>query len=549
MENDKLAQERAELSRVNQLPVSQRLGDYTKRSGPGWLQGAITLGGGSLVTALYLGVISGFNLMWLQPLAMICGVIMLSAIAYVTLSTEQRPFGLINSHLSPALGWAWLIATIMANIVWCMPQFNLGRSAIQQNLFPFVGSSTASTVVICLIFLAIGFFVNRLYDSDAKGAKLFDRILKVMVGIIVVSFFLVVGTLTVKGEVPWGQLLAGFFPNPSYLFNPAPAYAELIDKSSDPALWKAFIASQQRDVIIGAFATAVGINMTFLLPYSMLKKRWGEEHRPLAIFDLSIGLFVPFFLATTCVVIASASQFHGSADDIFDANGAPLESVAGAYQSKLSGSGVKNPNEADKHLAAMLVKRNNFQLATTLKPLVGNTVAQFIFGLGVLGMALSTIIILMLINGLAFQELTGKPNDRGMFLLGCAISGAAGFAGPFIWGTKEAAAALAVPTSVIGGSLLPIAYFTFLLLMNSRKVLGDKRPEGKSRLIWNLLMGFATLVASFGSVWVLLGKRGKGGFEGHAAEIGLASLVLLLVLGLVGFRKHEKTAMLIADEK
>jgi hypothetical protein len=42
---------------------------YTKLSGPGWLQGAITLGGGSLAGALYLGVIAGFSLMWLQLLA------------------------------------------------------------------------------------------------------------------------------------------------------------------------------------------------------------------------------------------------------------------------------------------------------------------------------------------------------------------------------------------------------------------------------------------------------------------------------------------------
>ena len=64
---------------------------YAKLSGPGWLQGAVTLGGGSLAGALYLGVIAGFGLLWLQPLAMICGIIMLSAIAYVTLSTEKAP--------------------------------------------------------------------------------------------------------------------------------------------------------------------------------------------------------------------------------------------------------------------------------------------------------------------------------------------------------------------------------------------------------------------------------------------------------------------------
>ncbi|MGC8846144.1 MAG: hypothetical protein ACP5QY_09875, partial [Candidatus Hydrogenedens sp.] len=62
------------------------------------------------------------------------------------------------------------------------------------------------------------------------------------------------------------------------------------------------------DVMISAAATAVGINMTFMLPYSMLRKGWDREFRGLAIFDLSTGLFFPFILATSCVVIASAAR-------------------------------------------------------------------------------------------------------------------------------------------------------------------------------------------------------------------------------------------------
>ena len=73
---------------------------YAKLSGPGWLQGAITLGGGSLTASLYIGVIGGTEMLWLQPLMMVLGVIMLSAIAYVTLSTGEKPFRSINRHVS-----------------------------------------------------------------------------------------------------------------------------------------------------------------------------------------------------------------------------------------------------------------------------------------------------------------------------------------------------------------------------------------------------------------------------------------------------------------
>ena len=534
----------------------QKAKAYAKLSGPGWLQGAITLGGGSLAGALYLGTISGYNLMWLQPLAMICGIIMLSAIAYVTLSTGQRPFGAINRHLSPLLGWSWLIATIMANIVWCMPQFNLGRAAIQQNLLPSIGEGTGSTVAICIVLLIVAFAVNSSYEAGSKGLKTFERILKSMVWMIVASFFLVVVTLAINGAIPWGQIFSGLIPNFSYLFNAAPAYEELIGSSTAPDFWKSTIANGQRDIIIAAFGTAVGINMTLLLPYSMIRKNWGPKHRGLAIFDLSIGLFVPFVIATGCVVIASASQFHSKTDDVFQDSGKPHVKVAGAYYKTLGNhpklnlaedasedekkAAIDALPESDRLLGAMLVKRDNFALANSLAPLTGDTVAQIVFGAGVLGMALSTIIILMLINGFAFQELFGKPGSKSMYFLGCAVSGFAGAAGPFIWGNAEAKAALAIPTSVIGGSLIPIAYFTFLLLMNSRSTLGDKIPRGGKRILWNLLMVAATGIATFGSVWVLLGKSKAPGFAGVAATGGLIFLGVLFVVGIVSFILKEK---------
>ena len=543
---------------------------YTRLSGPGWLQGAITLGGGSLAGALYLGTISGYNLMWLQPLAMICGIIMLSAIAYVTLSTGQRPFGAINKGLSPLLGWSWLIAVILANIVWCLPQFNLGRAAVQQNLLPNLGESAVSTAGICWVLFIVAFAVNASYEGGNKGIKWFERILKVMVGIIVVSFFLVVVTLTSKGAIPWGEIFSGLIPNFSYLFSPAPAYAELIGSSSAPEIWNNIISEQQREIIIAAFGTAVGINMTFLLPYSMLRKKWGRKHRGLAIFDLSIGLFVPFVIATGCVIIASASQFHSKTDDIFDETGKPFAKVAKAYQGSLDGLADKKAkaeadkneidhkdkaqmdpliasakdsiNESDRNIAAMLVKRDNATFATSLAPLTGDTVAQIVFGIGVLGMALSTIIILMLINGFAFQELFNQPGSKTLYFIGCAVSGSAGLLGPFIWGDGQAKAALAVPTSVIGSSLIPIAYFTFLLMMNSRRVLGDKLPTGRKRVIWNVLMIGATGIATFGSVWVLNGKTKADGFAGQAATGGLIFLAVLFLVGIISFIAKERKA-------
>ena len=89
---DNLEKEIELLRSVENKGSGEKLKTYTKLCGPGWLQSAITLGGGSLIGALSLGAIGGSKFMWVQPLAMILGVIMLSAIAYVTLSHRTETF-------------------------------------------------------------------------------------------------------------------------------------------------------------------------------------------------------------------------------------------------------------------------------------------------------------------------------------------------------------------------------------------------------------------------------------------------------------------------
>lgn len=515
----------------------------------------MTLGGGSLAGALYVGIISGYQLLWLQPLAMILGVIMLSAIGYVTLSTGRRPFESVKTHISPVLAWAWAIATLMANIVWAMPQFSLGIGAMQQNIFPFLGTAQASTIGVALLFFVVGMLINYAYETGSKGVKIFENVLKAMVGLIVVAFFLVVGVLTFSGTLSWAEIFNGMIPRVGDLYTPAKDYLAPIAATGEFAeYWTKTIVSSQRDIIMTAFGTAVGINMTFLLPYSMLRRKWGRRERGLAIFDLSIGLIVPFVLATSCIVIAAAAAFHAKTADILNPDGTPIPAAAKSYyaafethpsvveaiakapaaeKAAATAISVAALPEADRKVGAMLAQRGNIQLATTLAPLTGPGIAQKVFGLGVLGMAVSTIIVLMLMNGFALTEMLGKSGDRKIHLIGCAMSGLGGFAGAFLWGNPDARAALAIPTSVIGSSMIPIAYFTFLLMMNSKPLLGADMPVGGARIRWNILMITATGIATGGSIWALSAK----GVPGY---IGLGILATLAILGTVGFLKKNR---------
>ena len=529
--NDNLAAEKKLLAEANQKPLLSRWGTFAKLSGPGWLQGAITLGGGSLAGSLYLGVIGGYELLWLQPLMMIFGVLMLSVIGYVTLSTGEKPFQAINKHINPVLGWGWLIAAMLANLVWAMPQFGLGTAAIQQN-FEILDGEYGKYVCVLILFV-IGSAVVWAYDSGNKGIKFFEIILKLMVAVVVLSFIGVV--VVMAGELKWGEIFTGFIPNPGLLFEPASKFTEVITQSSDPDYWREVILSSQRDKMVTAAATAVGINMTFLLPYSMLRKGWGKEHRGLASFDLSIGLFLPFFLATTCVVIASASQFHTKFDEgLLDA------SKATALTKKLEGAYTKNlgafqaqleqgaeANETDKKLAAMLVSRDSYQLAGSLENLTGSkTISQTVFGIGVLGMAVSTIIILMLINGFTVTEMMGAEiggmkHKIGSILPG--ITGALGFL--FLWGDADAKFMLAVPTSVFGMVLLPIAYFIFFMMINNKNLMGTSLPQGNKRIGLNIAMGVALIAATIGAGYSIWAKAGLWGVLAVGVFAGLAIVV------------------------
>ena len=576
---------------------------FLRLSGPGWLQSGITLGGVSFSSSLYLGVLVGFAFMWLQPLAMILGIIMLGAIAYVTLSIRERPLKAIHDHVSPVLAWSWLLASMAANFVWSTPQFVLGTQALQQNLSPNVLGAIPDPWgrILCVGFLlGICITVTMFYGAGGRGVKIFEIIIKVIVSMIVLSFLGVVIKLSIEGVIEWGQILRGLIPRLRMLSNPADTVVPYIQAVAPEFqdFWTRHIVTQQRYVMIAATAAAVGINMTFLLPYSMLRKGWDRDFRGLAIFDLSTGLFIPFILATGFVVIASTSQFHVTPAPGFlgevDEKGEliqPAGNLVGPYKNLLLDrrkyemnqnpfkymQDIVNKEEfgtistlskeqtskmidakyfdilkvlppkakaehvaklisdmptEDKRLAAMVVKRDNMNLAEALTPLAGSFLAQVVFGLGVMGMGIGAATVLMTINGLCLCELLNRPVGGWTQRIGSLMVSVGALAAIF-W--DQPAPWLAMPTSVFCIILLPIAYIAFLLLMNQKAMLGDNMPRGGKRVLWNVLMIIATAVATLVAIWSLWWKLQ---WKGIGLLVGF--IVLCIVVHFV--RPKRKTA-------
>jgi len=519
---------------------------YGKQGGPGWIQAAVTLGGGSLVGALYLGVIGGYEYMWLQPLAMLCGIIMLAAISYVTLSKdgqEDRPFILVKKHVSPILAWGWLLATVIANVVFCSSQFALAADSIQGNL----GFDLLNPYMISTGLFVVAFSLIYIYSrEDMSWSKSIDQVIQFLVALVVISFVCAVTVLMFSGAIDWSALFSGFVPDFSALFAPSDSYREYLPSDQEGrAFWNQYIVSNQRNIIIGAFGAAVGINMTFLLPYTLMRKNWGRADRELARYDLVLGLMIPYILASSCLIIATASQFHANKDgvvnelayhEVLDKRLVYNDNLYTTYSDDIKQTLRADAYDSDKILSRMLAKRSSSDLAKSLEPFLGSW-AQLVFGIGVLAMALSTILVHMMMNGYAIGEALGKQGDKRMFLYGAAIPALLGVFSPLIWsGTVKTA--LVVPASVIATILLPIAYLTFLLLMNSKKALGEELPT--RRLLINTLMILSSLVALFASVWGLLGKTLSASmYERIFGYGGLVTLLIMGVLGVISFMKRE----------
>ena len=258
-------------------------------------------------------------------------------------------------------------------------------------------------------------------------------------------------------------------------------------------------------------------------------------------------------------MIASAGQFHAKTADGFlgemDTNGklvVPGEKLVKSFNGLMDRRIIAEigadefaaltPEQrdemvetlplADRKMGALLVRRDAFDLADTIAPLTGEGVAKIVFGIGVLGMALGAITMLMLINGLVLCEMMNKPAMGWPQKIG-SLMVSVGVVMPFIW--EDAQMWLAIPTSMFAMVLLPIAYISFTMLMNQKKLLGDNLPKGGKRLVWNILMACAVAGTTFLCMWTLWGKY---------RWFGIAILVgfIILVQGVEIIRKKNKQA-------
>lgn len=428
-------------------PLSQRVAGYMKMTGPGYMQSAMTLGGGSIASCAVLGSMFGYKYLWVQVLAMVFGYFILANVAKQTTNNGERSYGVFKTELHPIFAIIWGGSAFIATILWHIPQYSLAVNGVQTLAdgvgLGFEAKGVRLGVGIALLGLATG--VVYLYHSGAKGLRLYERIIKTLVWGIVIAFGIVVFT----GEsIEWGRLFAGF---------------------TGVTFIKDFMANGMQEEaikpVVGALAAAVGINMIFLYPYSLLEKGWGKQHKELAYFDLLSGMAVPFIFATCLMIVAVAKTIGPEAGAI--------------------GSGVRDIRE----------------ILPVVEPALGEGFGRLIIGGGILAIGFSTIITHMLALGFIGCEMFGFAQDsraKWWFSLVPAV----GVVGSVI----AFPVPLAITASTLAMPLMPITVICFIVLLNRPSYMGDEMPRGGTRLFWNTIL-ISSVVFMSGAAYFALQKN------------------------------------------
>ena len=433
--------EAVNMAQISALPGPARAMSYLKMSGPGWLQGAMTLGGGSAVASLTIGGVYGYEFLWVQPLAMVIGCIMLFALSHQTLSTGEKPFSAMK-RVHPLLAWAWAFAALASSIIWGFSHYPLSAGMLEEVIDVSTGVRLSDGLgrelylfILAVLVWCVCAFTAWNYGRGGRTVTVFENGIKWLSVLTISAFAWVVVRASVQGTISWSEVLIGFVPR------------------SLPT------DIQGVTTIMAALGAAVGINMTFVFGYTLLNRGWGRAERELSRYDIVIGLVLPYILVTSLISIAAA---------------AALSAGDGSIAGKLS------PAQASQ----IFVSAGLDELS-----------ARLIFSLGILTMAVGSLVMHMLTCGFAASEMFAWPINSTRYRLALLLPTPA-VLGVFFWSTLGAYVVL--PTSAICGFLLPIAYIGWFLLNNRRDYLGDATPSGRSRLLINLAMGLCivTVIAS-----------------------------------------------------
>ena len=508
--SDKLTQEKELLREIASRPPLSKVIGYIKLTGPGLLQSAMTLGAGSAAASVVAGASFGYKLLWVQPVAMFLGIMMFMALANVVLTTKERPYKGFMRELSVILVFLWALGSVFASVIWHFPQYALASGAVRSIVQEFaptkapvedeveikgewrmvagkraeiqedwklthdkkiekrdwfgfgsvildkdgvpqtttqftpLGYAVSFGAGLLVLLINVTFVFN--YGRGGVGIRIYEWFLRCMIFLVFLTFFAVV--LLNFNKIEWLEMIKGFvgwYGVPSHE-NPAEYSKTII-------------------MVLGMIGATVGINMTFMYPYSLLKKGWGPEHKTLAKWDAWMTMFLPFVAVSSLIMIGL------TVSGIYDVNN--VDGLRDVVRSAMQ------PLEAAKALESEFISQR---------------VATVIFCFGLIGMTSGAISTQMTCCGFVMCEMLGLEHSTRNFRI-FALTPSIGIFGvvvglPF-W--------FPVAASAVCLTMLPVAYLIFLVMNNKRSYIGDAVDKGWRRIVFNTMLAIALLMACIGA--------------------------------------------------
>lgn len=276
----------AEVRRLEELserPLPARLWGYARLGGPGFMGAALTLGAGSLTSAMLSGAEFGYKTMWMIWLAMAVGVFMLAAMVRFTCRGGFRVIREQNRRHGKIVG------SFLTGVVGCLAVaviFNAGQVSLGTHLMESLaglGGVELSRPWAAGIYAAVTAWLILSYGRGGRrGTRFVETFIKACIALMLVAFGL---SLALVG-VDWGAALRGTFV--PWL----PPGGEGVD------------------LLIASSASAVGVMDWVFLHYAGHARGWGRKHEALGWMDIGTGFFLPFVVVNLLVIALFAGTFH-----------------------------------------------------------------------------------------------------------------------------------------------------------------------------------------------------------------------------------------------
>ncbi|MBA2304939.1 MAG: divalent metal cation transporter [Acidobacteria bacterium] len=280
---EELAKELASVEQLQDAALPQKFLGYLRLTGPGFMGSGLTIGAGTMTSAMLMGTNFGFRTLWIVWLSIGLGMFMIAAAARFTCRGGFRVIPAQNRHHGLLVGslLTGLVGVALVAIVFNFAQYSLACHLIE-SLAALSGVRLPRQINWILV-VPLTSWLTLLYGSRSKrGVARVELFMKVCVLLMFVGFGF---TLIIVG-ISWEEFFKGLVV---------------------PWLPRGL---EGITIFIAYSTAAIGVMDWVMFHYTSHSRAWGPKQETLARFDMAFGFFLPFVAINLLIIAVFAGTLH-----------------------------------------------------------------------------------------------------------------------------------------------------------------------------------------------------------------------------------------------